>query len=151
MRTEAFCSYAGLHEASVRVLNCHTKPGESPCQRALEVLREDLAVHGVDFDGLFVLCDFAVPGVYAALREFQLRVPDDVAVIGHDGYDPGKFYQPPLTTIAHDEELRCKILLDKLDELFSGRITSFKEVFPGYLVERGSVNAEPVDPDDANQ
>lgn len=139
MRTRSFCSFAEMHGIPVRQIHANLGLAESSSQKAYDALLADMEQRGVTFDGLFVLCDAAVPGVYSALREWNMSVPEDVSVIGHDGYKEGVFFAPPLTTIAHDEKLRCKILFDKLDEIFTGKIKLFKEVFPGMVLERESV------------
>lgn len=48
-----------------------------------------------------VLCysDFQAPTVYRVLEDFNLRIPQDVAVMGFCGAPDGKFMSPPLSTI----------------------------------------------------
>lgn len=139
MRIRSFCTFAEALGIPVRQIHACCDLAESTSQKAHDALCMDIKENGVTFDGLFVLCDAAVPGVYLALAEWGLSVPKDVSVIGHDGNKDGVFFSPPLTTIAHDEKLRSKILFDKLDEVFAGKIKSFKEVFPGMVLERESV------------
>ena len=139
MRLHAFCTFAEVQGIPVRQIHAYSDLAESSSYKAHDTLSRDLRKNGVTFDGLFVLCDAAVPGVYQALAEWGLRVPDDISVIGHDGNADGAFFVPPITTIAHDEKLRCKILFDKLDDLLDGKIGFFQEVFPGKILERGSV------------
>lgn len=67
-------------------------------------------------DGLAVASDTMALGVYTALREHGLDVPDDLAVVGFDGLPNGPQFEPPLTTVAQpvDEVGRqaVSILLD---------------------------------------
>jgi LacI family transcriptional regulator len=49
---------------------------------------------------LVCLNDRVAMGVYQALAEHQLRVPDDVAVISFDGSDLASWLRPRLTTLA---------------------------------------------------
>ncbi|NMA39102.1 MAG: LacI family transcriptional regulator, partial [Lentisphaerae bacterium] len=41
---------------------------------------------------------------YQALKERQLRIPDDVAVMGFCGYPGGRFLEPSLSTIDLEYE-----------------------------------------------
>jgi LacI family transcriptional regulator len=48
---------------------------------------------------IFALSDFLCIGVYRALREANLRIPDDIAVIGYDDLSLMRFLRPALTTV----------------------------------------------------
>ncbi len=71
-----------------------------------------------------------------ALEEAGRRIPDDVAVIGFDDIEEGRFARPPLTTIAIDRErmghLALSLLLERIEGVHAGpprRIeTSFRLV-----------------------
>jgi hypothetical protein len=51
-------------------------------------------------DALFVATDPMAAGVYRALDEASLRIPDDIAVVGFDGLPRGPVLTPPLTTVV---------------------------------------------------
>ena len=50
-------------------------------------------------DGVFVSSDVLAPGVYRALYEADLKIPEDVMVAGCDNLEIGKYLVPSLTTI----------------------------------------------------
>ncbi len=58
------------------------------------------------FDGadpptaIFAITDLVAMGVYEALKERRVRVPDDVAVVGFDNVEWTEMMRPPLTTMA---------------------------------------------------
>lgn len=56
---------------------------------------------GLDFDAVFTNDEMAA-GVYRALHELRLRIPDDVSVCGCDDLPIGAQLYPGLTTIALD-------------------------------------------------
>ncbi len=43
--------------------------------------------------------DFLVPGIYESLKKLNLRIPQDMAVMGFCGGMNVKFFNPPLSTI----------------------------------------------------
>lgn len=51
-------------------------------------------------DAFVCLDDVLAVGILASLRDAEVRVPDDVAVVGCDGIEEGAYQYPPLTTIA---------------------------------------------------
>ncbi|WP_062212283.1 LacI family DNA-binding transcriptional regulator [Streptomyces sp. NBRC 109706] len=54
-------------------------------------------------DGLLALNDQMAIGAIRVLHERGLRVPDDVAVVGFDDVEAGRFSVPTLTTVAPDK------------------------------------------------
>ncbi|MGC0274263.1 LacI family DNA-binding transcriptional regulator [Pseudactinotalea sp. Z1739] len=79
-----------------------------------------LAKSGTDhLDAIFCANDQLAIGVMAALREAGLRVPEDVAVLGWDGSEEGRFANPSLTSVTPDlqalSELAVDLLLDRIE------------------------------------
>ncbi|CAN5587944.1 LacI family DNA-binding transcriptional regulator [soil metagenome] len=68
-------------------------------QRAVETLME-LRPHP---DAVFCFNDLLALGALHGLAHLGLRVPEDVAVIGIDDIEDGRFVRPALTTIAPDK------------------------------------------------
>lgn len=62
----------------------------------------DLVNNGMPFDALCCMNDALAFGVIRGLSECGLVVPDDIAVTGFDGINPGGFTTPTLTTVAVD-------------------------------------------------
>src|SRR5690606_30600784 len=54
-------------------------------------------------DAVFCFNDLLALGALRALSEAGVRVPDDVAVIGFDDIDDGRFSTPSLSTISPDK------------------------------------------------
>ncbi|MFB6395646.1 LacI family DNA-binding transcriptional regulator [Polymorphospora lycopeni] len=90
-------------------------------------------------DGVFVANDLMATGALAALREADLRVPDDIAVVGFDDSSAALAARPPLTTIRHPLEdmaaQGARLLLARVDDP-DLRVTS--AIFEPTLVVRGS-------------
>ncbi len=70
-------------------------------------------------DAIFCFNDLLALGVLRALHEAGLRVPEDVAVVGFDDIEDGRYSIPSLTTIRPDKkrigELAVAFLLKRID------------------------------------
>ena len=53
---------------------------------------------GGRFDSLFAVGDIMAFGALPAIKAAGLRIPEDVAVIGHDDLEMAQYVDPPLTT-----------------------------------------------------
>ena len=69
-------------------------------------------------EALFVMNDSMAIGVYRALHEAGLRIPEDVAVIGCNNIPSSAFLEPPLSTVKlHTEligEMSLRLLKDRI-------------------------------------
>lgn len=69
-------------------------------------------------DGVFVASDLMGIGALRALHDLGRRVPEDVAVVGHDDAPLAAYADPPLTTIRQPTELlgheMVRLLLHRL-------------------------------------
>lgn len=75
---------------------------------------DGLLAEGVPFDAVFAFNDLMALGALHALREAGLRVPEDVAVIGFDDIEEGRYSTPPLTTVAPDKAALAGLALELL-------------------------------------
>ncbi|WP_322787770.1 LacI family DNA-binding transcriptional regulator [Hamadaea tsunoensis] len=70
-------------------------------------------------DAVFAYNDLIAIGAMRAITEAGLRIPEDVAVIGFDDVEEGRFSNPTLTTIAPDKEhigrLAVRSLVDRVE------------------------------------
>ncbi len=70
-------------------------------------------------DAIFCFTDLLALGALSALQQVGIRIPDDVAVIGIDDLEEGRFSTPPLTSISPDKkkiaELAVSLLLGRID------------------------------------
>ena len=55
-------------------------------------------------DAVFAYNDLIAIGAMRAVGEAGLRIPEDIAVIGFDDIEEGRFWAPTLTTISPDKE-----------------------------------------------
>jgi DNA-binding LacI/PurR family transcriptional regulator len=71
-------------------------------------------------NGVFAGSDAVAMGVVVALLEANLRVPDDVSVIGYNDLPIAQYFQKPLTTIRQDTFQAGSLLVEKLFQIFDG-------------------------------
>ncbi|MEV1238513.1 LacI family DNA-binding transcriptional regulator [Nonomuraea sp. NPDC049750] len=65
-------------------------------------------------DAVFCFNDLLALGAMRAVLARGLRVPEDVAVVGFDAIDEGRFATPPLTTVAPDKERIADLAVTRL-------------------------------------
>jgi LacI family transcriptional regulator len=92
-----------------------------------------------DFDALFVYSDIMALSVIKGLKEHNIRVPEDVAVIGFDGLYIGELSEPSLTTVKQDitkkGELAVELLIKKIEKT---SVKPEKVIMPVSLIVRQS-------------
>lgn len=97
---------------------------------------------GVDVDGVFAMNDGMALGALRVLHERDLRVPEDVAVIGFDDIAEATYSVPSLSTVAVGRDEIVETSVDQLLERIQGysgppRLTTAKY----RLIERDSTGA----------
>ncbi|USD63447.1 substrate-binding domain-containing protein [Vibrio sp. SCSIO 43140] len=93
--------------------------GDWQAQSGYLAIREAFA-QNKRFDAVLVASDQMALGALRALYELNIRVPEQVAVVGFDGIEDSAYFTPPLTTIKQDfEEIGRQAILQamKLIEL----------------------------------
>lgn len=91
---------------------------------------------------VFAFNDQMAIGALHALRTSQLRVPEDMAVIGFDGIGLGAFTSPELTTVEQPaSEVGRRAVELVLDSLDSAASSPTQETLPVRLVVRESCGA----------
>lgn len=89
-----------------------------------------------------VICannDSAAFGVYKALEEAAIKIPDQISVVGIDGHEGAKLVRPTLTSFAFDfEKIFYSLVSRTLDVIEKKEGVPLTEFFPSQLVERES-------------
>jgi DNA-binding LacI/PurR family transcriptional regulator len=77
---------------------------------------------------------------YNAIHEMNLKIPDDVSIVGFDDIDLAKMSTPPLTTVRVYKEELGSIAVRRLLDLIEGRADkAVTTIIPTKLIERKSV------------
>lgn len=73
-----------------------------------------------DITAIFSLSDYMCPGIYKALHEKKLKIPNDVSVIGYDDLKITYFLQPLLTTVKQPNtkigKIAARLLLNNIKD-----------------------------------
>ncbi|MBO0959811.1 LacI family DNA-binding transcriptional regulator [Neobacillus sp. MM2021_6] len=92
--------------------------GEYTMVQGYELMKQAIGAGKLP-EAFFIASDPMAIGALRALQEANLKVPEDIAVIGFDDIEAAKFTSTPLTTIrVHTREMGrigVKLLLDRLN------------------------------------
>jgi LacI family transcriptional regulator len=77
-----------------RVFVCENADGNEGYYNAKKVL--DL---GIEFDGLFAISDLTAAGAIKLFKEHNIKIPEELAVVGFSNWRFSQFYFPSITTI----------------------------------------------------
>jgi len=87
----------------------------------------------------FIVSDTLAIGAIKAIKDFGMRVPDDIAIVGFDDIDIASFSDPPLTTVVQPKYQMGVEGMEMLIKAMSGVKLRKKEIrLDVELVVRGS-------------
>ena len=114
----------------------HIFIGEYTMESGYELMKRALAAPLPE--AFFIASDSMAIGALTALKEANISVPDDLAIVSFNDIEVAKYSSPPLTTVkVFTEEMGdtgVKMLLDRLN----GRQIPIKSVLPTQLIVRES-------------
>ena len=115
------CDYFFEEDGYLKMMDIihHAKP----LPRALLCFNDDLAI-----------------GALKALKESWIKCPEEVAIIGYDGIERGKYVVPPLTTIRQPLERMGREMVQVLMGLMEGTLKGpvRKEFFPELVIRQSA-------------
>ena len=78
----------------------------------------------IKFSAVFAVSDAVAIGACRALTDAGKKVPEDVSVVGFDGIDNARYYNPTITTIKQPFEDMAKASINLLFNQIEGEINS---------------------------
>lgn len=88
--------------------------------------------------------DFMAFGVVDAMREFSIRIPEQMSVMGFDGVDAAKLVHPPLSTVCQPVEQAVSAICDYLfDCIENATMLEASYLLKTTICQRASVSAPP--------
>ena len=113
---------------------------EINAEETYKAMRQKLAHEEIDFTAVFCANDISAMGFMRAAQELNLRIPQDISVIGFDDIAPAAFLSPPLTTVRIESaELASLALRRLIDRANTPNLTSIRVSLACRLMERQSV------------
>jgi DNA-binding LacI/PurR family transcriptional regulator len=111
-RALAAAGIAQRAELELSVTSLHRAEGHSAMTALLD--------SGVRPDAAFCFSDELALGALRAVVDAGLRVPEDIALVGFDDVEDGRFAVPRLTTVAPDKEGIARLALQSLRDRLAG-------------------------------
>lgn len=88
---------------------------------------------------IFCMNDEMAIGAIQGLKQFGVRVPEDITVVGFDNIPYAKYCDPPLTTIAQPTEHMGRVAMSiYLSVLSPDSLVPPEQILPWELIVRGS-------------
>jgi DNA-binding LacI/PurR family transcriptional regulator len=97
---------------------------------------------GVEFDAVFAADDEMAIGVLTAFDHAEIRVPDDIALVGFDDIYLSRYLNPPLTTVRAPTEQVGSKAIQLLIRQIQGRLTESVVLLPTELIIRQSCGCQ---------
>jgi DNA-binding LacI/PurR family transcriptional regulator len=91
-----------------------------------------------DINAIFAASDLIAIGALRAIREKNLRVPNDIALIGFDDIPIAGFVDPALTTISQNTKKAGELLVDNLLKQIKGEAIEPTKLVPEIIVRRSA-------------
>lgn len=93
----------------------------------------------LEYTAVFAVSDFYAVELLHYLQERQIKVPEDISIVGFDDSPICQYCIPALTTVRQDADERARNAVSLLQNLKKGTAKHNTVKLPVTLVERGSV------------
>lgn len=126
-----------LEDNSIEVDEELIMSGDYTSSRAYEKVKEILKTRK-DITAIFALSDIMALGAMKAVIDSGLRVPEDISIIGFDGMEESKYYNPSITTVKQPKREMAETSINLLFSLMNTDIDNKHIILDTELVERDS-------------
>lgn len=115
------------------------------------IVNIEKSMREIDYEGMFAyIQEKEITAVFAASDQYALefmrfllkkdvKVPDEVSIMGFDDIPLASQVYPALSTISQDIPLRAKMAVEMLQDQIEGNSTGRSVLLPAKLIERESV------------
>lgn len=106
------------------------------------ILTEEMLKEHPNITAIFATCDMFALGVYSYAAKYQLRIPEDIAVIGFDNENFSTTLTPQLTTMSENEQTTSSHLFKVVCDLLMNRKTQEEYLTDPLLIIRESTKVK---------
>lgn len=103
-KVEGFVKYAKLQGVEAQVIDPAMRNGELSHEVTYQNMKRILSTGKPDFTAIFTVSSDPVLGLYKAVYEAGLKIPEDISVIAADDIVQNKYMHPPLSCIDEKPE-----------------------------------------------
>ena len=90
---------------------------------------------------VFFANDLMAIGAYEAADKYNIKIPDDISIIGHDGIIYSELVNPRLTTMVQPKKKLGEIAAGLLINIISGKVNDPEDVIlSAKLIKRQSTS-----------
>lgn len=138
---EIFLRREGLRQAAAEGGRSVTLRELDSCdfsfESAYETAQRFLGSGAVIPDAIFTFSDTAAMAFIRAFRESDLRIPEDVSIVGYNDIPSAEYFSPPLTTVRQDNYQAGRLLVAKLMQMLDGE-SAESSTIPTQLIVRAT-------------
>ena len=136
---DRYIGYSSALEANgIEINEDYIIYGSYECEMTYEKTKELLS-HYPEVTAIFAISDIMATGAAKASFNMNRKIGQDISIIGFDGMDVAKFYEPSITTIKQPKKEMSKQSIKLLFELLEGKTTNKHIRLDVQLVEGESV------------
>ena len=115
----------------------NTEVGQFEKLDYIELLEKTLIEHP-EIDGIFTSSDVIAAQAINVCNKLNIKVPEDMKIVGFDDSMVATFTSPQLTTIHQPVKEMAEIAVQVLHNAVSGKLVAKRTMLPVYIVERDS-------------
>lgn len=112
--------------------------GKYDINTAYKVAKSYLKMHP-EVTAVFAVSDMMALGTAKAIADLKMRVGKDVSVLGFDGTDVAKYYEPTIATIKQPQDELAKVSVELLFDILKGKSENKQVLLGTELIEGKSV------------
>lgn len=125
-------------ESSINTQNILLINGEFSMEKAYQETRKVLELKK-NFSAIFAMSDSMAIGAAKAILDSGLKIPDDISLIGYNGTEICKYYNPSITTLRQPREEMSVIAVDLIIDAIENNATAKHVISELEIMEGGSV------------
>ncbi len=125
-----------LEDNGIKVREDYLIYGEYEVTKAYETATQFLKAHK-EVTAVFAISDMMAIGVAKSIVNLGLKIGDDISVMGFDGMDVAKYYEPTITTIKQPKDEMSKLSVELLFKLLN-RKTKNKHIILDVELVKGN-------------